>query len=313
VLKELENSIVDAKEGRQDAAIDSQRQVLFLSHAAPEDNEFVRWLSAQLAIAGYEVWCDVTELLGGERFWTDITDAIDACTFRFLFVSTLHANTKPGTLRELKMALDAQEKHGLKDFIVPMKIDEFPFRSMQDTIQDLNMVRFDGTWATGLRQLLALLEREGAPKSDSANASAVMDWYTRSIDSQRQVVVSNDKYLSNWFRLRLPKRLYSHQFRGPSTSLPSLAAGFPYPYRVHGSRLLTFAPGHEVHGAPGSEWADNELVVMDTKMFLNEGSEELDIAPFDAGNIVSDLVRQAWEAEMRRQGQIGRASCRERV
>ena len=138
---------------------------------------------------------------------------------------------KPGTLRELKMAQDAQEKHGLKDFIVPMKIDEFPFRSMQDTIQDLNMVRFDGTWATGLRQLLALLEREGAPKSESANVSAVMDWYARSIDSQRQAVVSNDKYLSNWFRLRLPKRLYSRQF----SDCGFVKGGVALSIRGHGS------------------------------------------------------------------------------
>ena len=104
MLKELKKPIVNSDEDRQTAATQRQRRLLFLSHAAPEDNDFVRWLSTQLAIAGYEVWCDVTELLGGERFWTDITDAIDTCTFRFLFVSTLHANMKPGTLRELKMA-----------------------------------------------------------------------------------------------------------------------------------------------------------------------------------------------------------------
>ena len=90
---------------------------------------------------------------------------------------------------------------------------------------------FDGTWATGLRQLLALLEREGAPKSESANVSAVMDWYARSIDSQRQAVVSNDKYLSNWFRLRLPKRLYSRQF----SDCGFVKGGVALSIRGHGS------------------------------------------------------------------------------
>lgn len=81
-----------------------QRRVLFLSHATPEDNGFAGWLASQLAIAGYEVWCDVTALLGGERFWSDIEEAIDQATFRFLFVSTLKGNTKPGALRELNLA-----------------------------------------------------------------------------------------------------------------------------------------------------------------------------------------------------------------
>ena len=136
-----------------------QRKILFVSHATPEDNDFAKWLASQLAIAGYEAWCDVTELLGGERFWNNIEEVIDTATFRFLFVSTLHSNKKPGSLRELKLAQEAQSKHRLKDFIVPLKIDAFPFSSMQDSIQDLNMVRFDETWAGGLCQLLALLER----------------------------------------------------------------------------------------------------------------------------------------------------------
>jgi hypothetical protein len=33
--------------------------------AVPQDNGFATWLATQLAIAGYEVWCDVTELC----FW----------------------------------------------------------------------------------------------------------------------------------------------------------------------------------------------------------------------------------------------------
>lgn len=141
------------------------RRLLFLSHATPQDSAFAKWLATQLAIAGYEVWCDVTKLLGGERFWKDITEAIDGYAFRFLFASTIESNRKPGSLRELKIALDAQEKYRLQDFVVPLKVDQFPFESTQATIRDLNFVRFDENWASGLSRLLKLLEREGAPKS----------------------------------------------------------------------------------------------------------------------------------------------------
>jgi TIR domain len=48
------------------------RRLLFVSHATPQDSVFAKWLATQLAIAGYEVWCDVTKLLGGEKFWSDI-------------------------------------------------------------------------------------------------------------------------------------------------------------------------------------------------------------------------------------------------
>lgn len=288
--------------GAEKVAAPSRRRLLFVSHATPQDNVFAEWLATQLAIAGYEVWCDVTQLLGGEKFWDDITEAIDAHAFRFLFVATLPGNTKPGTLRELRLAQEAQKKHGIRDFIIPLKADQFPFASMQESIRDLNMIRFDGTWAAGLTQLLKLLEREGAPRSASANAACVTEWYRRSLDRTRQVVVSNDRYLSNWFRLRLPNRLRFHRYRGPADQLGALATSFTAPHRVHGNYLATFAPGHEVEGDLGPGWDSAQAAEVKTESFIRNGDEGLGIESRDAANIVSDLVRQAWENEMRRQG-----------
>jgi hypothetical protein len=52
------------------------RRVIFLNHANPEDNAFVLWLGARLTAAGYTVWSDLLQLVGGERFWKDINEAI---------------------------------------------------------------------------------------------------------------------------------------------------------------------------------------------------------------------------------------------
>jgi hypothetical protein len=52
------------------------RDMLFVSHANAEDNEFAFWISLQLAKQGYAVWCDLTKLLGGETFWSDIEHAV---------------------------------------------------------------------------------------------------------------------------------------------------------------------------------------------------------------------------------------------
>jgi len=38
---------------------EAERRGLFISHATPEDNHFVRWLGAKLTAMGYEVWADV--------------------------------------------------------------------------------------------------------------------------------------------------------------------------------------------------------------------------------------------------------------
>lgn len=297
-MKDDANTIEKAPPAKPAAAA---RRLLFISHAAPEENEFAKWLAAQLAIAGYEVWCDVTQLLGGEKFWTDIEEAIDDYALRVLFVSTLAGNTKPGTQRELRLAYAAQAKHGVKDFIVPLKIDAFPFASMLESVRDLNCVRFDAGWAAGLAQLLALLEREGVPKSPDASAAAVTDWYRRSADPRRKTVVSNDRQLSNWFRLRLPDRLYFHCFCGGGDQLPALAAPFKRPFRVHGSFLATFAPLQDVEEQLGAGWDIGRQIIVEPQAFIRDGDVRLQIEARDAINIVNDLVRQAWENEMRRQ------------
>ena len=40
------------------AANSTVRDMLFVSHAAPDDNEFARWLALQLGKDGFPVWCD---------------------------------------------------------------------------------------------------------------------------------------------------------------------------------------------------------------------------------------------------------------
>ena len=84
--------------------MDQQRDMLFVSHANPEDNEFARWLALQLAKEGYPVWCDLTKLLGGETLWDDAEEAIRTRTVKFLYVLSEASNEKGGPLRELQVA-----------------------------------------------------------------------------------------------------------------------------------------------------------------------------------------------------------------
>src|SRR5208337_3659699 len=64
---------IDDTKGTGVTEINSQnRNMVFVSHANPEDNAFAQWLALRLATQGYAVWSDVTRLLGGEDFWDDI-------------------------------------------------------------------------------------------------------------------------------------------------------------------------------------------------------------------------------------------------
>lgn len=287
----------DVRSGRALVAR-APRRLLFVSHANPEDNALAKWIATQLAIAGYEVWCDVTELLGGERFWADIEEAIDAYAFRVVFLSTEDSNRKVGTLRELKLAHAAQEKHGLKDFVIPIKADGLAFEKAHESLHGINFVRFDESWASGLSQLLALLEREGVPKSPAAGPNCVSEWYRRSLDERRRVVVSNDRCLSNWFDLRLPKLVRFHRFAGPPEQLAQIVKDFAWPGRIHGSYLATFATLPEAQEKLGGAPTFPDSIELTTASFIQDGSDLLGVAAYDAVNIVSDLVRQSWESWM---------------
>src|ERR1700751_5068241 len=103
-----------------------QRDTLFLSHANPEDNEFTLWLALQLANEGYRVWCDLTKLLGGEVFWDNIEEAIKTRAVKVLYVLSRVSNAKDGPLKELHFAQGIAKKEKLKDFVIPLHIDDLP-------------------------------------------------------------------------------------------------------------------------------------------------------------------------------------------
>ena len=289
---------------RQEASASAAptRGVIFLSHATPEENTFAAWLAAQLVSAGYEVWCDLTKLLGGERFWRDIEDAIRNHTFRLLFVSTLLTHTKPGARRELDLAFKAQAELGLTDFIIPIKLDQFPFSAMDERLRDLNIMRFDEGWPAAFSKLLKLLEREGAPKSPRATPACVTEWYRRSIDQTRRVQTAEENVYSNWFRVRLPKTIMFHDLGVGATRMEGVVAGFPWPHRILGEWLVTFAPAHEVNQALGPVIQVARTHEMRTEDLIADGDTTLGIAAGDASNMVTDLLGKAWNGALQSRG-----------
>src|SRR5881396_906037 len=132
----------------------TMRDMLFVSHANPEDNNFARWLTLQLAKEGYPVWCDLTRLLGGEAFWTDIEQAIRDRSIKFLYVLSRTSNAKQGPLDELQIAKNVARDLQLRDYILPLLIDDLPPRQVNIRLANISLVPFAPSWADGLAQLL---------------------------------------------------------------------------------------------------------------------------------------------------------------
>jgi len=119
------------------------RDTLLLSHANPEDDEFTLWLALQLANEGYRVWCDLTKLLGGEVFWDNIEDVIQTRAAKVLYVLSRTSNAKDGPLKELHFAQGVAKKDKLKDFVIPLHIDDLPHGDVTIEITRVNTVQFE--------------------------------------------------------------------------------------------------------------------------------------------------------------------------
>jgi len=188
-------------------------EMVFISHANSEDNDFARWLALQLANEGYPVWCDLTKLLGGEKFWENIQDAISNRTVKFLFALSRHSNQKSGTLDELNCALGVEKRLDLKDFVITLKLDDLPYDDVYINVQRRNHIDLSASWATGVSQLLKKLAEDQVPRNSQFNPDAVASWWRsqNEFSAEQGLMQERDEHLSNWFPIQgLPGRLHRH-------------------------------------------------------------------------------------------------------
>jgi len=221
----------------------STRNVIFLSHATPEDNEFTRWLGLQLAQEGYSIWSDVTHLLGGETFWDDIETAIRNHTSKFIFVLSRTSNIRQGALDELHLAKTVAKALSLHDFIIPLRIDDLPFSDINVALHRTNAIDFSKSWADGLSKLMEKLEKENTPKSpENYNRGTVASWWRDNFDGQNMLRDDEEFHLSNWFEFTsYPDFIYVHE-----VAKDAYVGNAIFPYYGIGNSIISFATAEDL-------------------------------------------------------------------
>jgi hypothetical protein len=269
--------------------------MLFVSHANPEDNEFTRWLALQLGKDGYPVWCDLTQLLGGENFWKDAETAIRTRTLKFLYVLSRTSNEKDGPRQELQIALNVAKKDKtLSDFVVPLHIDDLPHSDTNVLLTSLNAIPFEKSWAKGYQQLIELLERENVSKSASFGPIAVSSWWRAQFSAERGVQKTPDKYLSNWLRITSsPKQFFLHTLvRATPKGAVEPEHRLPYAGFMDNIDLVTFASAEDMQPALGSSVSIVESNSFDISDLL-AGKGPIDAKK--ARYFLARLLRDCWE------------------
>lgn len=271
------------------------RTLLFISHANPEDNHFSLWLSLKLAREGYRVWCDLTRLLGGEDFWADIEEAIRTQAVKLIYVLSPSSNRKRGPLQELQVGLSTASTHKLKDFVIPLRIDNIPYDDINIQLVRLNAIDFTQGWARGLSTLLEKLELDGVEKDPRFSPNSVTTWWQNFGSPSISIVETPEEHLSNWFPIRrLPEAIFLHSITTTNKRVFD-SRGFPYPTRQLQHLLVSFACADDLrHKMPvGVRIIYSHEVSLDE--FMKGIVQPTLLMKRNAHNIVVDLLRQGWE------------------
>jgi len=237
------------------------RNMLFISHANPEDNDFTRWLALQLAKDGHPIWCDLTEF-GGERFWDNAEQAIRTRTVRFLYVLSRTSNHKKGSRDELQTAFNVARDENLPDFVIPIHIDDLPHREINVQLASITAISFEKSWAGGYNQLLQVLERSGVARSPRFTPSAMTAWWRAQFSASRGIRQEPNICTSNWLAISsMPPCLHLHTLTRNRTGLMELSTPPPHAAFMDGIDLVTFAPAEDFAGQL------NEFSVVGTRCF----------------------------------------------
>ncbi len=279
------------------------RDMVFISHANPEDNDFTLWLALQVARAGYPVWCDLTKLLGGEDFWKDIEHAIRERTAKFVYVLSRTSNIKDGPLQELQVAANVSRDTKFQDFIIPILIDELPPREFSIQLARLNAIPFNKGWASGLKDLLAKLDLDGITRSPNFSPAAVATWWRDHFGAAQGVSAEGEQYLSNWFPVHIrPSRLYVHSLSRTQIGKIEIQSDLPYPGFQHEHYLVSFAPASDFSGRLG-----DTIVITESKTYAIErqlGGQEIPgfCSTKEMKGFVSRLLALSWDKFIRDKG-----------
>lgn len=279
------------------------KKLIFISHATPNDNEFTAWLSSRLASDGYEVWSDLTQLVGGEVFWKDIDEALRNYTIKFISVLSTVSVTKRGFQKELSVADSLEAKGDLGDFIIPVRIGDISYDEIPIHIHNKNVIDFSKGWHLGLARLLEKLEKDQVPRQESTE-KALSNWAKKFLELDKLLEKNDERIMSNWLPIfDIPNVIKISYFDTAPKNIEPLK--MQWPCRQVDRYVISFADAKDFNtlNAPS---ALKHLSAIETNSFLQSGSSNLPQLSYqDRSNIVTDLLRQSWERFAANKGLLG--------
>ena len=280
-----------------------ERRIAFISHANPEDNEFASWLGTRLTSAGYEVWTDVLNLLGGEPFWRDIGDTIrkDAAV---VIVALSHASyQKDGVLDEIALAINTGRQLNKEQFVIPIRLDDLPFSDFPEQLIRLNAIDFSPNWADGLSKLLQIFKDTQIPQSNSNFGEALATWQKFKQKQSTFISDTPESVFSNWFHISsLPSHINFFRFNASKEAMKQAFNKFQSPATPYQQFVVSFADAATLEMEASYIHLEQAYRVPLARFLNGQEPRGPQILWWEARNMVTGLLRRAWEQFAQSQG-----------
>lgn len=278
---------------------------IFISHATPQDNDFVRWLAARMELAGYTVWHDLARLKGGDYFWDKIEKAIREEAYCMLAVVSTNSADKPNVKNEWSLGLTLEKS--LPGFVIPVRIDDYDFSLLPIEIHRKNVIDFSSGWHNGLSSLIDTLSDSKAPRAAQPDAQAARFWLPQFKEGAINRTDQGEYLDSTWLRIvSLPPALETARFLGKERGIIPTEENKHIPWFEHEDRIVGFATSADLVSLikKSAMMEKSNSIILET-FIETEGNFKFGssfINQFEARKRVLYLIRQAWELAMEAKG-----------
>ena len=282
---------------------DLPRDMLFLLGVRPIHDQFLLWLGPKLEAHGYRVFSELMTLEPGDRWRRETEVALEHRAAKVLVALSLETRTDDDMMDAIDRVKALAQVRQDNRLIVPLRLED---GAKIDGLRDAVPANFAHGWAEGLAKLLDTLGRQTVPRQ-AGEAVVASQWDSFRKRGAVSLVFEPEPLVSNWIRVvEMPGEVHFYEVLGAvqTDALKRRVRKLPYPAVPHERGLITFAAPPDVE-----ESLDGvaklrlraSASIADAKA---DGMPEIGLKGRDLSNMITGLLREAWERHCRSEGMV---------
>jgi hypothetical protein len=243
-------------------------------------------------------------LIGGEKdFWKSIQDALENDAAKYVLVLSNHTFKKEGVIDEWEQAKSIEKREAIKDFIIPLRIDDVPF-DVRIGLNKRNIIDFH-EWSKGLKRLLKKLHFDDVPKvKENGLEQSIVQWSKNRFSTSSGVKKKDELFYSNWLEIEgLPAHLYFHKYENETQAKAVAEEESNIPVVQLKNHLITFEKNLEALNAGfGLDVKPKSVKAIEMENIINGYDSEEFPKCVEARRLFIRVMKKAWENKLESAG-----------